>query len=381
MHSCNQGYLDLVSTPVLRVLDRPAHAEELQRAGALLREGGLVAFPTETVYGIAVSARLPAAIERLRALKQRPADKPMTVMVADTQPILERCGTIPPKARALMQRFWPGPLTLVLPALADATTTPEGQSGMVGFRLPDHSLARGLVQAAGVPLLVPSANRSGEPPARTADEVLAAFPDQLDLVIDGGRSGETDASTVVQVIGDEIKVLREAAIPESRILAPAAVHLLFVCTGNTDRSPLAVAIVRRRLAERLGCSEGALPQRGLRIESAGVSATGGRRASRRVRQIAAQAFDPPLDLESHRSRKLDEELIGAATRIVCMEREQRDQILAFYPHRERDVFLLDPEGADVADPVGRSLATYERLARRLDAAASLIVATLLPTVR
>ena len=363
-----------MTTQVLRILDRTVDEAELRRVGAVLREGGLVAFPTETVYGIAVSAEHAPSVERLYALKERPRDKPMTVMVADAQAVRDRCDELPAKAVALMRAFWPGPLTLVLPARMSHQT--EGRAGLVGFRLPSHPLARGLVRAAGVPLLVPSANRSGQEPASTADEVLAAFPTELDVVIDGGPAQGGVSSSVVQVVGDKVKLLREGAIPRWRIEHPETAHLLFVCAGNTDRSPLAEAIVRRRLATELGCSEAQLSDLGFSIQSAGLAATPGRRASRRARAVAREAFTPPIDLDGHRSRKVTQEMVDDASRIFCMEREQRDQILAFFPHRVRDVFLLDPEGEDIEDPVGRGRPAYDRLAKRLDAASALIVGSL-----
>jgi len=361
-------------TEVLRVQDRSALGEELERAGRILRGGGLVAFPTETVYGIAVAATIPDAVTRLYELKKRPRDKPMSMMVADMEPVRDRCPDLSPKALQLIRRFWPGSLTLVLPTKRSDGTP----AGLVGFRYPAHPLAQGLVDAAGVPLLVPSANLSGHAPALTADEVLEQFPDQLDLVIDGGPSQAGVASSVVKVEDDQITVLREGAIPEWRIRNPQHAHILFVCQGNTDRSPLAAAILRRTLSERLGCSEDQLADLDYHVSSAGTLAEAGRRASRRTRQLAREGFSPPLDLEPHRSQKLSEELIDQATRIVCMERGQREEILAFYPHRVRDVILLDPEGSDIADPAGQGMDTYRRLARRLQGASVLIAGALIP---
>ncbi len=350
-------------TEVFHLSDRSARHDELRRAGEILRKGGLVAFPTETVYGIAVSADLPEAVERLYELKGRPRTKPMTLMVAEIAPVLERTGDVAGTARSLMRRFWPGPLTLVLP---------DKEGRLTGFRLPSHPMARGLVREAGVPLLVPSANRSGEPAATTAEEVLRQFPKELDLVIDGGPADGGVASTVVQVVDDTLTVLREGAIPESRLSDPYKATILFVCRGNTDRSPLAAAILRRHLAHLLGVSDDEVESEGYRIISAGLAAREGQPASVFSRRVARAWEDGPLALDGHRAHTLTTEMVESATRIFCMEREQREQILAFFPHRDRDVLLLDPEGQDVKDPAGRSFEAYQRLKRRLDAAATLI---------
>jgi protein-tyrosine phosphatase len=352
-----------MSTEVMRVAEHADVAAELRRAGAVLRAGGLVAFPTETVYGIAVSAVLPEAVERLYALKGRPRNKPMTVMVADTAEVRRRCPAIPRIAERLMERFWPGPLTLVLK---------DAQGHRTGFRLPSSELARGLVREAGVPLLVPSANRSTHPPAKTAEQVLSEFPEELDLVIDGGPAEGGVESTVVQVVGDQVDVLREGAIPGARILGATRTSVLFVCTGNSDRSPLAAAILRRRLAERFGCRESDLDSHGFVVRSAGLEAQEGRPASLAALRVAREWPGGPLDLEGHRTRRLSEEMVETASHVYCMERAHLEEILAFFPGRAKDVRLVDPEGNDVEDPAGRSLPAYRKTAARLDAAAALI---------
>ena len=364
MEGAASGILRDGMTEVVSVVDLAVVVDELRRAGEVLRRGGLVAFPTETVYGIAVAATIPPAVERLYAIKHRPRDKPMTLMVADVAEVRRRCPRIPAAAERLMERFWPGPLTLVLP---------DREGRLTGFRLPNHPLARGLVREAGVPLFVPSANVSDEPPARTAEQVLAAFPTELDMVIDGGSVEGGIPSTVVEVTARGVAVLREGAIPERHVVDASHLHVLFVCSGNTDRSPLAAALLRRRLAERIGCRESELESRGVTVASAGLHVEAeGRPASEAVRRIASEWPDGALDVEGHHATRLTAEMVRGATHVFCMERAHQEEILAFFPGRLRDVRLLDPEGHDVEDPAGRSALVYRNLARRLDAAATLL---------
>ena len=360
-----------MATEILSVEDRTDVVAELAHAGEILRKGGLVAFPPETVYGIAVAANNAAAVERLYTLKGRPKDKPMTVMVHQLDDVRRRCPVVSRAAERLMTKFWPGPLTIVLK---------DGDGHMTGFRLPNHPLARRLVREAGVALLVPSANRSGNPPATTAEGVLREFPSELDLVIDGGSAQGGVPSTVVQVIDNDVQVLRVGAIPESRILDDRRASVLFVCTGNTDRSPLAAAVFSRRLAERLRCDESALESRGFVVSSAGIEARDGHPASPSAQKVASEWPVRPLELEEHRSRKLTETLVDGATQIVCMERWQLEEILAFFPGRAADVRLLDPESRDIEDPAGRSLLDYRRLLGRLDAAAQPLVGGVVASV-
>lgn len=182
-------------------------AAVIERAAALLRSGGLVAFPTETVYGIGVDLSNPKAVARLVEVKGRAPDKPITVHIADVEQLGGWGCRLDPLVTRLMQQFWPGPLTLVL-----ATTR-----GPVGFRLPDHAVARALIRAARVTVGAPSANRSEQPPATTADAVAAEFGDALDLVLDGGAARIGQASTVVDVSDGVCRVLRVGVIPEFTI--------------------------------------------------------------------------------------------------------------------------------------------------------------------
>ncbi|TAN37918.1 MAG: threonylcarbamoyl-AMP synthase [Verrucomicrobia bacterium] len=174
----------------------------LAEAVAALRRGELVIVPTETVYGLAADDRNPAALEKLFAAKGRPQDKPIALLAAGVHE-LERHGVkLTPTARRLAEKFWPGPLTLVL----------DSPAGWLGFRIPAHPVMLALLRAWGGVLAVTSANRSGEPPATTAATALAALEPFVALALDAGPAAGGVPSTVVKVDDDRVDILREGAI-------------------------------------------------------------------------------------------------------------------------------------------------------------------------
>ena len=194
----------------------------------LLRGGGIVAVPTDTVYGIAADMALPDAIERLFAAKRRPPEKAVAVLLADVSQA-EALGVMSPAARVLGERFWPGGLTLVLP-LRSGVHLPRvlaGAAQTIGVRVPDHPAPRALAAILG-PLPTTSANVSGEPDARDAQEIAGRLGEALALVIDGGPIRGGLASTVVDCTGERPVVRRLGAIPEAEIaraLAEAGLEL------------------------------------------------------------------------------------------------------------------------------------------------------------
>ena len=195
----------------------------------VLRAGGVVAIPTDTVYGIAVSLDTPGGIERLFAAKQRPPEKAIALLLSDVAQAGE-VGVLSSAAVSLAQAFWPGGLTLVVPRregqeLPPALTGGElapGAIPTVGLRVPDHDAPRALARELG-PLPTTSANLSGHPEARTADEIADQLGDGLDLILDGGPAIGGPASTVVDATRDEVRILRPGAISAEaieRVLAP-----------------------------------------------------------------------------------------------------------------------------------------------------------------
>src|SRR4030081_3497189 len=181
--------------------DAPGAVEE---AAAALGRGELVAFPTDTVYGLAAGHD---HVRKLYVAKDRPKEKRISVLLSDATN-MDASAQVTPAARALADAFWPGPLTLVLVA---------PRRGTLAFRVPDHALARRLIAASGGGLPVTSANRSGERDARTAEEGMAQLDGRIALVLDGGRTPGGLASTIVDCTGEHAKILREGAISEDEI--------------------------------------------------------------------------------------------------------------------------------------------------------------------
>lgn len=184
----------------------------LARAGEALRTGRLVAFPTETVYGLGAHALDGDAVGRIFAAKGRPPDNPLIVHIAGADDLGTVTETVTPLARRLAERFWPGPLTLVLRAAVSVPADTRGGLATVAVRVPDHPVARGVIGAAGVPVAAPSANRSGRPSPTTAAHVRRDLGDVVDLIVDGGPCAIGLESTVVDARGDEPIVLREGAV-------------------------------------------------------------------------------------------------------------------------------------------------------------------------
>lgn len=191
------------------------HPDSIPLALEILRSGGLVAFPTDTVYGLGAPAFNAAAVERIYAAKDRPNEKAIPVLIGSADDLPKVAESVPEMALALAARFWPGPLTLVIPKHPDL---PEAVSAAatVGVRVPGHAAARALLQAAG-PMAVTSANLSGRPSPCTASEVLAQLGGRIPLILDGGQTPGGVPSTVVDCLGAEPKVLRAGPISEDEI--------------------------------------------------------------------------------------------------------------------------------------------------------------------
>ena len=185
---------------------------KIKEAISLLKRGGIVAFPTDTVYGLGASAVIPEAVARVYRVKKRPASQPLPLLLASVSQIREVAETVPPVAWLLARKFLPGALTLVLPKSSSVPDVVTAGGGTIAIRIPAHPVPVALINGLGAPLTGTSANLSGRPSTLTAAEVYAEFGDKIDLVIDGGRCPGGRESTVVDVTGTVPIVLREGAV-------------------------------------------------------------------------------------------------------------------------------------------------------------------------
>ncbi|KIL36632.1 translation factor [Cohnella kolymensis] len=209
----------------------------LKEAAAALAEGGVVAFPTETVYGLGADARNTSAVRRIFIAKGRPSDNPLIVHLAHAEHVHRIVGSVNEIESILMAAFWPGPLTLVLP-VREGAVSPLVTAGLdtVAVRVPAHDLARELIDACGCPLAAPSANRSGRPSPTLADHVMEDLNGRIDGVLDGGPTGVGLESTVVRVMEGRIHILRPGGVTSEQLREAAGGTAEIVITVNLPNS-------------------------------------------------------------------------------------------------------------------------------------------------
>ena len=231
--------------------------QELSAAAELLRDGGLVAVPTETVYGLCVNGLDETAVAALYEVKGRPEVKPLSLMVDGSEALTRYAVDVPPAAHALARKFWPGPLTIVLKAKDIVPAIVRAGQATVGLRCPDHPLTLALLKQVQLPLAGPSANPSGQPSPKTAETVLAYFDGRIHAVIDGGPCGLGTESTLLDMSTVPYRILRQGALSEEAIDAALVDTLRIVgLTGGTGSGKTTVL---RYLTDRgalgLDCDE------------------------------------------------------------------------------------------------------------------------------
>lgn len=336
------------ATNIIRV--DPQHIDKvaIARAIEVLERGGLVAFPTETVYGIAANLLSKTAQQRLRSLKDRPDDKQFTIHVADKEDVHKYAVAIIPRAYKMIERFWPGPLTLVFNA-------PDAKN--VGLRMPSNSVALRLLSGVDFPVVAPSANLAGNPAPTEASSVLKELDGHIELILDGGPTEFGVSSTVLDVMELPFKVLRKGYISEEVILKAAnETRVLFVCTGNSCRSVMAEYLLKKKMM--------ASGRDDVEVISAGTFAFPGMPPSPETQDLILKQLG--LNSSEHRAQKINLGLLRSSDYIFVMERHHARIISKQFPQVEKNVKILgdfvnfNPLEAEIDDPIGRSKEFYEQ---------------------
>lgn len=341
--------------------DRTPDRDLVDRVRAVLHEDGLVAFPTETVYGLGVRADHARALERLREAKGRPSQMPFTWHVGSSR-ALQRFARVSPMALRLVARYWPGPLTLVLPGIPRGLEA-TAQNGWTGVRLPAQRGTAGILDELEFPVVMSSANRHGSAPANDADTLVREFGSSVDWVLDGGRVRLAEASSVLRLGPGHFELVRAGLFTLEQLRTVAGQRIALVCTGNTCRSPMAEGLARKLLAERLSVRSDEIGEFGFELRSMGVQAAAGQPASKHAVSVMREQG---VDLAGHLSRPAAAEDLSRYDRIFCMTRGHRAALAATLPPgREKQLELLDPEGRDIPDPIGGDREDYERTAAAL----------------
>lgn len=233
---------------VLRIRRSRPLGPQLARAAELLREGGLVAFPTETVYGLGANALDRRAVARIFRAKGRPADNPLIVHIGRRSDLARVVRSFPPRARRLMEPFWPGPLTLLFPRHPRLPRGVTAGLDTVAVRMPAHPVALELIRRSGVPVAAPSANRSGRPSPTRARDVAEDLGDRADLIVDGGPTPIGVESTVVSTLTSPPTLLRPGAV--TREMLEERLGPVRLARDAEARRPLSPGMKHRHYAPR-----------------------------------------------------------------------------------------------------------------------------------
>jgi tRNA threonylcarbamoyl adenosine modification protein (Sua5/YciO/YrdC/YwlC family) len=358
----------LKKAPIIKINPRRILRAKIALAAGMILKGGVVAYPTETVYGLGANALDKKAVSRVFDIKGRSSDKPLIVLVRNRRQLRALVSEVTPLARALMDRFWPDGLTLVLEASPEVPKGVLGGGTSIALRLSGNRVVQALLDLVRVPITAPSANLAGHSAPLTAEDVQEQLGNRVDLVLDGGKAPLAVPSTILDVRGEPATVLRHGRVPLRDIRRVVAVHdprgedslerihILLVCTGNTCRSAMAGEYLTKLLSDK-GVTH-------IKVLSAGTHAGKGDAASHLAQEVAKR--ESGVDLSGHRARRLTRDLLEESDLILAMTLSHARHIERMGRKFARRTYLLtsylrdDGTFQDIEDPMGGSRRDYQR---------------------
>lgn len=371
--------------PMVIDLRRTEDARDVvHRAVQALAEGRAVAFPTETDYVVAASARHVEAVERLRCLATERSGEPrLSLALKSADEALDWAPRLSPLGQRLSRRCWPGPVTIIVnddhpDSLVNRLPPGVRQlivgSGQLRLRVPGHPMLADCMRMLAGPVVLAEPGGEDDSAAVTAEQVVArceAAGAAVSLVIDDGRARYAQPASTIAIDDSGFRVVHPGIVSEETLRRLSSLMVLFVCTGNTCRSPMAETLFRELVAERFNCGADEIERHGVMVASAGIAAWGGGKASSGALEAMRERG---ADLSGHESQPLTENLARQADVIWTMTASHRANILAQFPESGGRVAMLSRDRLDVIDPIGGTLATYrkcaeqirEHLANRLD---------------
>ncbi|MFA6186263.1 MAG: L-threonylcarbamoyladenylate synthase [Phycisphaerae bacterium] len=349
---------------IYKIIDPAKDAEKLKQVADCIDAGGLAVIATETVYGIACKVNADS-LAKLDAAKERPAEKRYTVHLGDKNKIKNYVPNLWPTAKKLIEKALPGPLTLVFELDENQAAAAKNRfdsktasllytDNSIGIRCPDQKVCQAILNLCKYSVVMPSANISGKEPAINAQQAIEQLNGKVDIIVDSGQCRLKQSSTVVRISPTETKILRQGSFSAEQIHRFSTISIMFVCTGNTCRSPMAEALAKKAVAEKLKCRVDQLIDIGYKIISAGVAAINGIAVSP---ESARYCDTKGVDLAGHRSQRLTAKMIETADYIFAMSRGHIDDIIDINPAAAAKCRLLNGN-ADIADPIGGGSEVY-----------------------
>lgn len=334
----------------------PYHPDynKIKEVAQYLKDGKIVALPTDTVYGLGVVIDNPQAISRLYSIKKRPQSKPFTIHLDSVEKTTKYMAILPPFGYRLIEKFWPGPLTIIY-----YKRLSSDENDKIGIRVPAHSVLQKIIKETAVPIYLPSANISGEKEASSSEEVEKIFKDSIDLIVDCGPTTLSKPSMVIDLTIHPFKILREGSIKQEDIVKVfVRRRILFICTGNTCRSVIAQFILDKVIR-----NSHYLRNR-YEVISAGTFALMGTPPASEVIKLLKEKED--IDATNHQAKRLNRENILSSDLIITMEKVHKDIVIKIEPTAAERTFLLSkflPESKeeDIHDPIGENYESYEKI--------------------